>query len=274
MKNNPTNRNLKRINLKTKYILQNIFLLLLSVAVYCLAVYINGFLETNKKLLTLIFYGVIGFISFFVFYFIIKFICKIVFNKRERKRKKLVVALKEEDNFLKINSFKYNKNISIIENLNVVFNKTLENLKEISISLGYKGNFSYLNFTINDFLNFTNKTIDIVEFKVDEILSSPLLIVFKLHNKPLGYVENLLNDVIEKENKKEQKEGKSFLTKVFNKAVGVGIKVFFEDKLNGIIKYVCLEGYVVYNKNHKKALKRLKKYTSINDDIETLEVAV
>ncbi len=250
--------------LKVKRFFRSIILLIAFLFVYLLSCYLNGFIETNLKLLRLFFYAFIGFILFYLIYFLAVCIANISYKINEKKRKKLLKKLKP----LKINQdkFEYNVNKSIGENLNEYFSLLLDSLKKVAKVCGYKGKYTYLNFTFNDALDFYNSAILILENKVDGVFNLPVIRSLDLQDKPIKVVEKTLKKFIDKENKKQTKIGA-----FFNKTINVGIKLILKDSFDKSISYITLEFYLIYSKNNKKLLKKLNE---LECDFDAVEVGL
>ncbi len=238
--------------LKIKRAIKFITLLIAFIFVYALSCYLNGFSQTNLKLLRLVFYAFIGFLGFYLVYFLVVFIADIVNKVNEKKRKKLLKVLKP----LNINQdkFEYDVNKGIGENLSDYFSVLLDALKKVAEVCGYTGKYTYLNFTFNDALNFYNSAILILENKVDGVFNLPVIRSLDLQDKPLKVVEKTLKKFISQENKKQSKIGAFFA-----KTINVGIKLILKDSFDKSISYITLEFYLIYGKNSKKFLKKIKK---------------
>ncbi len=257
-------KNLSKVKfnrLKVKRAIRSIILFIAFLFVYLLSCFLNGFIETNLKLLRLFFYAFIGFLCFYLVYFLAVFIANISNKINENKRKKLLKKLKP----LNINQdkFEYNVNMGIGENLNGYFSLLIDSLKKVAEVCGYNGKYAYLNFTFNDALSFYNSTLIILENKIDGIFNLPIIRSFNLQDKPIKVVEKTLKKFIEKEDKKQTKIGA-----FFNKTINVGIKLFLKDSFNKSISYITLEFYLIYTKNNKKLLKKLSGLENSLDDVE------
>lgn len=250
--------------LRISYILKDLLLLLLVVTVYAFSVYINGFSYTNYKLLNLIIYCAVGFAGAILIYYIVYVIFSVSSYVKEKKRKKTF------KNFMPIdcsgNCFSYNYKKSFKENLieySLTIEKTLERCAE---NCGYKGKYSYLNFTFEDAHSFARKVLTESEEKVDNILSHKLLKKFDLANKPIAFLESTLHSVLEEEKKPKIKEDKKsglmtkLLGKVVYKSVDLVFGNFINNKLNSLINYIGKESALTYAKNNYKYInKRYKK---------------
>ncbi len=251
---------------KIKHIIKDCLLFLLALTVCAFAVCKNGFKDTLTKLLTLIFYGAVGFIGFYVIYFIIISISKTVSAISIKKRKKLLKRIKS----LEISSEKYSYNFSLTveENFKNYFEFLKRTIIELATKCGYKGKYLYLNFTFIDALDFVSTTLAVLENKVDYILSLPIIKNFNLQDKPITVLEKTLNNLIEKEDKVKEKQ--TLQSKILSKTVTVGVKFLFKDKvneeLNKVVNYVGVKWCLIYTKNNKKLLKKLCKNNSNNNE--------
>lgn len=255
--------------LKLKYVLKDLILILLFVTVYVVSVYFKGFSSTNYKLLTLIFYALVGFLGSILLYYIVLTISKIVSYFSAKKREKLLKKFRIIE--ITNENFSYNYKVSIEENFKEyvsIIGKTLQN---VAHACGYKGKYLCLNFTLNDAINFTNNTLNILENKIDSILNAPIVKAFDLQNKPIGIIETTLNKLIEKETKKAEKP--SLYSKIFGKTITTGITFLFKEvidnELNKVVNYVGAEWCLIYGKNNKKLLKKLGKedVNNVNDEV-------
>ncbi len=249
----------KTNKVKLKYIIKDVLILLLALVTFAFAVYKNGLKDTGIKLLTLIFYGAVGFVGFYLIYFIVVTISQIISAINLKKRKKLLKKIREVN--IVNQKFNYDYKLSLEENFSryvEVFKNTLSN---VANKCGFKGKYLYLNFTFIDALDFTSNTLAILENKVDYLLELPIIKNFNLKDKPITVLENTLNNLIEKEVKKQEKP--SLKSIILGKSVTVGIKFFFKDKideeLNKVVNYVGAEWCLIYTKNNKKLLKKLAK---------------
>ncbi len=245
--------------LKLKYIIKDVLILLLALVVSAFAVYKNGLEDTCLKLLTLIFYGAVGFIGFYVIYFLVVTIAKILGAISLKKRKKLLESIKTFE--IANEKFNYDYKLSLEENFKRYFEVFINTLSSVATRCGFKGKYLYLNFTFIDALEFYNNTLDILESKIDYLLTLPIIKNFNLQDKPIAVLEKTLNNLIEKEVKKQEKP--SLKSIIFGKTLTVGIKFFFKDKideeLNRVVNYVSAEWCLIYTKNNKKLLKKLAK---------------
>lgn len=257
--------------LKLKYFVKDIILLVFFVCVYCYSAYKNGFKESNIKLITLFFYAGLGFLGALLLYFIVFNITRLIVYINAKKREKLLKKLKVVE--ISNETFNYDYKKSIKENFNEYLKVLVATLESVAKACGYKGKYLCLNFTLMDALYFTNNTLNLLENKIDSILTLPLVKAFNLQDKPIEIIETTLNKLIEKEVKKTEKP--SLYSKIFNKTITVGITFLFKEaidkELNKVVDYVGTEWCLIYGKNNKKLLKKLTKKSEENSILEVVK---
>ena len=135
----------KRNNVKLKYLIKDLILLVFFALVYLFSTYKNGFKETNIKLLTLFFYAGVGFIGAIIIYLIVVYLSKLIGYFNAKKREKLLKKLKIVE--ITNSRFSYDYKKSIPENFNNYLKVLGETFKNVATSCGYKGKYLCLNFT-------------------------------------------------------------------------------------------------------------------------------
>lgn len=263
----------KTINQKRKTALKNaikdVFLFLLVCFAYFLSVYINGFAKTNKNLIELVIFSLIGYVGFYVIYYLIYGISALKNKKYQKKRDELFEKYKDcsIENNLNDKPFIYDTDKGIKENLESLRNVCITNLNDIALSCGCKGKYACFSFTIIDALKFTNKTLHIFEEKVDEILSKVGFL--NLEDKPISFVEKYVDNLT----KTDKPEGNGLIKSIFKKPVAYALKIVCEEKINNAVNYLLVEGYMVYSKNTKN-LQKLEKTFIENLEENQIEGAV
>lgn len=261
----------KRNNVKLKYLIKDLILLVFFALVYLFSTYKNGFKETNIKLLTLFFYAGVGFVGAIIIYIVVVYLSRLIGYLNAKKREKLLKKLKVVE--ITNSKFSYDYKKGIPENFNNYLQVLGETLKSVATSCGYKGKYLCLNFTLIDALYFVNNTLNILENKIDNILTSPALKFFKLQDKPIGVIESTLNKLVDNNEEKEEKKG--FFSKYIGKPLTVGITFLFKEtidkELNKVVDYVGTEWCLIYGKNNKKLLKKLAKNKSENTVLEVVK---
>ncbi len=245
-----------RPNNKTqiKNVIKDVVLLALICLAYFLSAYINGFHKTNKNLLILVAFSIVGFVGFYCIYYSVYFVTNLHIKIKRKKREKLLskYSIGYVDYPIDKKQFYYNTDIEISKNLLNAWEITFWGLNDIATACGFKGKRPYLNFTLNDALVFSNKALAVLEEKIDEILSK--ISFLSLQDKPISFVENYVNDLV-----KGDKEDKKTSKTLFKKPITLAIKILCEEKINSAINYVLFEAYIVYSKSSKDVLKLYKK---------------
>ena len=220
------------------------FLVLL---IYAFSVYLSGFYETNKKLLTLVFFAILGFLLFFIVYYILYFITFIAYKAKLKKRVKKAKNSESEFGLLMANSnytFVYDSKLDLFGNLKVVTNTLLTVVGDVSKKCGSKGKYYYLSFTSFDALAIVKDVLNGVSTKVDGIFK-----LLRIQNKPIGILEKKLSELVE-EGGFEEKPKNPFLSKVVEvgiKAAALTFRKKLESSINDIISYVGLEAFKLFS---------------------------
>ncbi|MBR2377172.1 MAG: hypothetical protein IKA85_05270 [Clostridia bacterium] len=256
--------------LRISYILKDLLLLLLVIVVYAVSVYLTGFSATNYKLLTIVFYGIVGFVGAVIIYGIVLGVLKLAERIKIKKSKNRTIKFIGVETEI-CENFSYNCDSSIKDNVSVFFTTLKNTLTPLANKYGHYGKYSYLSFTFEDAHEFIKTVVFELENTVDSILELPIINKFDLKNKPLSIVENKLKEVLEKENKTE--ENKDLKTKIVGKVLiknGKGfVKNFINSKLNFVISYTADKASIIYLKNGKIKPKKLAKKVK---NVESLEV--
>ncbi len=264
MKANKTKVN----KLKLKYFIKDLMLLAFFVLVYTFSVCFNGFSKTSYKLLTLIFYGLVGFVGAIILYNVVLLILKAVSCFSAKKHKKLIKKFRVFE--ITNERFNYNYKLSLQDNFKEYVSVIEKTLKNVASTCGYKGKYLHLNFTLNDALYFTKNTLNLLESKIDSILTMPIVKAFNLQDKPIGFIETTLNNLIEKETRKAEKP--SLYARIFGKTLTTGITFLFKEtidnELNKVVNYVGAEWCIIYGKNNKKLLKKFAKEDKKRNELE------
>ncbi len=248
---------------KKKQILSNLAVLLALILSYALNVYTGSFQEANGKLLSLLFYSLIGFLGFFVLYYTAYFITLLIYNKKRKKIAKTIVSC--DDNIAEIFSdgkhhFKYDLKQGFNANLNGYLDGVLKVVKEIAD--GYKvGNseYYYVNFTVYDAIKIVSDAVDGIDVKI-----SPVFRFLRAEDKPLKVVEKLLVNALESEKSTpalDEKQKSGILKAVVDTAKKAGVLLIknpLESALNDLKVFVSYEAFKVYGKDGKKYLSSQK----------------
>lgn len=249
---------------KLKLVLKWVVIVLLTCFAYAFSLYQNGFEKTNQKLLTLLICALIGFLLFYLVYLVVNLIC--IASERRKIKKALLKTINCDEQIAKTISnqkylFNYNVKISAKENFSSALSIITTLVGDVSHKFGKKGKYALLNFSVYDALDFVENCIDGVEGRVDALLKN---IEFTgVRNKPLPFIENALNKMIdselngESENAVEEKVSKfsEFSKKVSNKVKSIGGKVVtytfsgvIENTVNDVIRFIGAESFRVFSK--------------------------
>ena len=221
-----------------------------------LIVYTHSFVEANNKLISLFLYGVVGYLGFYIIYYIAYYITLISYNKKRKKIANTIISC--DDGIATIfvgdaHRFKYDKNTTFIENINVYKNEVLSVIKEIAdgCCVG-SGRYYYLNFTVYDAIKIIGDAIDGIDVKI-----SPIFKLLRAEDRPLKTVEKLLVNALESEKQDDvielQKPKSTIMQSVVNKAKQVGfslIKSPLENALNDLTVFIGYEAFKVYGKGN------------------------
>ena len=253
MKNNIKPKNKFNIFSILKFVL---IIALFALSYFC-SYYIYGSYITNKRILYLIIFGILGFIAFFIGYYIFYFFSFLSYEKeRKRKAKAIINCDDKVSNILKDekHKFKYNTKLSFTENFLSAFNQGKELIFDISKQNGIEGNYFYLNYTVYDALSIFGNAIIFMHDKIDGVFK-----LLHMQDKPIGFIEKYLYNLIEKEKTESEDTQKpvktGILSKIKSGIVNAGIFLFkgkIESAINDIYAFLALEFYNTYSKNVKQ----------------------
>ena len=252
---------------KLKSVIKWVVIILLTLFAYAFSLYQNGFKNTNLKLLTLLIFSALGFLSFFIFYYLF---CAISISYQRKKQKKQLSQTVNCDEKI-VNtisdqkySYSYNAKISVKENFASALSVMTTLVGDIANMHGKKGKYALLDFTVYDALNFVGNCIDGAQSKVDGMFK---FIEFTgIKDKPIPFVEKTLTKLIDKELNKEKeidgeqienaKKSNSLTKKIADKFKSVGGKVavytfkgVIENTINDVIRFVGAESFRVFSNN-------------------------
>ncbi len=240
---------------KSRKIIKWLLIALLLIGSYVLSYFLNGFYETNKKLLILILCVACGFAGFFVIYYT-AYLITIIVDKIKSKRKisnneincsEEIIEVIEDNGFV----FHYDKKLSIKENFKNLGDILLKMLSKITTNGKAERKYSYLNFTVYEVLGAVNNCEGVIREKVDGILDLPVVKWFDFKNKPISFIEKKLSSIIEQELNDDievEETPKTLWQKVTSKVKKVALdktpillKGKIEDSVNLVIKFVGCE---------------------------------
>ncbi len=248
---------------RKRQILSSLAVVLALVLSYALNVYTGSFQEANGKLISLLFYSIIGYVGFYAIYYVAYLITLLFYNKKRKKIANSIVSC--DDNIAEIFSdskhqFKYDLKQSFNGNLNGYLDGVLKVVKEIAD--GYKvgdSEYYYVNFTIYDAIKIVSDTIDGIDVKI-----SPVFKFLRAEDKPLKVVEKLLVNALESEKTTPipvEKQKSGILKAVVDTAKKAGVLLIknpLESALNDLKVFVSYEAFKVYGKDGKKYLSTQK----------------
>ncbi|MBO5926531.1 MAG: hypothetical protein J6Q38_03110, partial [Clostridia bacterium] len=151
-------------------IIKDFLFLFFIIGVYFASVCFLGFENTNVKLLTLVFYAIIGFVSFYLVFILARIVSDLV--KKNKNLAKISNKI-EHDGYLYDSDskpFKYDIKKSIGENFTALLDVCFSEVKYVSDLASNDGRYGYLNFTMADALDFSNDSLSQIESKIDEAL--------------------------------------------------------------------------------------------------------
>ena len=244
---------------RKKQIINLIIVCLALVISYALNVYTGSFKQANLKLLSLIFYSALGYITFFTVYYAVYFITLIFYNKKRKKIANAIVSC--DDSVAEIfaggkHRFNYDKKIPLSDNLSAYLDGVLKVVKEIAdgYSLG-KNEYYYLNFTVYDAIKIVGDAVDGIDVKI-----SPIFKFLRAEDRPLKVVEKLLVSALEEE-KGEEKPKSNFVKSIVDTAKKAGVSLLkspLENALNDLTVFVGYEAFKVYGKGKTEYLPSYK----------------
>ncbi len=252
----------KNIKPKNKFNIKNILkytiILALFVISYFCSYHLYGSYVTNKRIVYLIIFGFSGFIAFFAVYYTFYFFSYLSYEKaRKRQANEVVNCDDKASNILKDEKykFKYNVKISFTENIKTAYEQGKSLVFDISKQTGKEGEYFYLNYTVYDALTIFGNAIIFMHDKIDGVFKA-----LRIQDKPIGFIEKYLYNLIEKEKtelnieeKPVKKQG--LISKVKSGFINVGIFLFkgkIEGAINDIFAFLALESYKTYTKNIKQ----------------------
>ncbi|MBR6737822.1 MAG: hypothetical protein IKL82_05620 [Clostridia bacterium] len=217
-----------------------IFVLAVSIT---FSVLTYGWQETGKKYLTVAICAVCGYVLFFIIYYIAYLITLIAYSKKRKKYVKDQITCNEDIEKLAQNpkyEFKYRAKLSLQENFKNLFEVLKIAVHDVSKGFDKGGRYFYLNYTVYDALSVIKTTIEVA----NEKFSKPLKL-FKLEDKPIGFVEKKLLEIIENE---QPKKSNAFVQGVLKAGTFV-FSGLINSACNDFISYVIGEAYGVYGKD-------------------------
>lgn len=243
---------------KSRKIIKWLFIALLLIGSYALSYFLNGFYETNKKLLILIFCVACGYVGFFIIYYTAYLITLIV-DKIKTKKKILrdkidyseeLTEVIENNDFV----FHYDNEKDLKENVKDLGKILLKMLSKITTNGKAERRYSYLNFTVYEVLEAVNNCEGVLREKVDGILDLPVVKFFKLKDKNIPFITKRLSSIIEKEltGENEEKSNKLWqdIKSIFTKSATKLLKTQIEDSVNYVIRFVGGEAFKLRIENY------------------------
>ncbi|MBO5713255.1 MAG: hypothetical protein J6R88_03555 [Clostridia bacterium] len=248
--------------------LKIIALLALFVVSYAISYYLNGFEETNKKLITLLVLGVAGYVLFYVIYTIFYVITKIKLSLKNKRATKNVVNCDEEAAKIMQNQkyqFNFDTNLTFNDNLNSYLSQTVVMVEDVANVYSIGGKYAFLNYTVYDAIDVVSNAIDVLHDKIDGFLTSKALVPFKFYDKPISFVSSELNKLIYEEEKtpvieeevkpKKTSAIKEKLMQIGAKAGKTVLRKPINNLANSITEFFASESVRVYGKNGKMPKK-------------------
>ncbi len=254
---------------KDKNVLKTILLVMLLILSYISSVFVYGFTKTNTRFFYLIIFSLVGFCLFYIVYYIIYFLTYLKYKRKDKKEKCNQINCDDKVNeFLKDEKYKYiyDTKLSVQENLKNALDTAKSVILGVATLNNKNGKYFYLNYTVYDALEIYG---DLVAFAYDKI--DGVFKFFKIQNKPITFIENSLQKVVEEEVVKEVNK-KGVLSKikqgVGNVVFNTGIFLFknkIQDAVNEILSVVCLECFKVYSKGVKNSKKVLEQELEVQN---------
>ncbi len=255
---------------KFKFFFKRVFKSALFIVIFALAYLLSykfsGFYKTNLRLLTLIVFMSLGFVSFFAVYFLVTLFAKVSFRKKSKKAKANSLTYSDELNamlYTEKYDFNYDFSLTLTDNFKRAFALADSLVYDVATKYKKNGKYYYLNYSIYDSLLIVEDVTSGIYDRIDGLFKW-----LKLQDVPLSIVEDKLLSLIESEKKAEEEsndiKSKSGIKKIFSNikvnVLQAGTKVTtlvfknkIEETINDIIKYVGEEAFKVYGQ--RKVIK-------------------
>ena len=277
MKKNDVNNTIKNSeNVKNYGALKTCVLLLAFIIAYAISLYLNGFNETNKKLILLVAFGVVGFLLFYVVYYLAYFISFLSLKRKAKKLSNNVINCDDElaeyfsgDDVY----FKYKGELTLKNNLSNFASKISQTMNDIASKYSQESEYAYVNYTVYDALDIFGNAINYLHNGIDKYFKGLNLQNWSFINLK-GVIEKSLDDNKIEElavTVEESSAFKKFFTNVKNKIVDKSKKIGnyiisapLTSLLNDVLVFVAGEGFRVFSKNGKKP--KTKKVVENNNE--------
>ena len=232
------NKQTNKPNAKKYLVMLGVFVIALIISIIT-----SGFQTTLYKFIELIVFAILGFILFYVVYFTAYFITKQVYSRNRKTYVKTQISTNADIERLVNNpkySFKYQRKQSLTENVQTLIKTISVAVSDVSEGFEKGGKYYYLNYTVFDAIAVLQETINLADEKFGGVLKK-----FKFYDKPIGFIESKLTELVEGEEPKKS-------SPIIGGLIKAGAFVFanqLTSACNDFIAYVISEAYSVYGKD-------------------------